>query len=304
VTDVSIVIVTFQARELLRRCLDALAADGTALDRQVIVVDQASDDGTASWVAEAHPEVELVALDRNVGFGAGNNRGVALARGRHVLLLNSDAFVSPGAVDELVRFLDATPRAGAVGPRLRNADGTLQRSCRSFPTPWRLATEYLFLRKLAPRSRALNAFYCGGFDHDRTRRVDWVTGACVLIRGESMAQVGGFDESFFLYSEETDLLRRLADLGLETWFDPAAEVTHLWGATTARDPGPAYREQLRSHIRYLDRHLGRGAARGGRLILLSGLALRAPRGRGYRDAGRWLLGRSVRELLAVPSAPS
>jgi GT2 family glycosyltransferase len=304
VTDVSVVIVSFQARELLGRCLEALAADDSALERQVIVVDQASDDGTGAWVARAHPEVELVALDRNIGFGAGNNRGLALARGRHILLLNSDAFVLPGAVDELVRFLDTMPSAGAVGPCLRNADGSLQRSCRSFPTPWRLATEYLFLRKLAPRSTALNSFYCGGFDHDMARRVDWVTGACVLLRGEALARLGGFDESFFLYSEETDLLRRLADLGLETWFDPAAQVTHLWGATTARDPGPAYREQLRSHVRYLDTHLGRGAARRGRLILLSGLALRAPRGPGYRDAGRWLLRRSVPELLAVPSAPS
>ena len=132
---------------------------------------------------------------------------------------------------------------------------------------------------LRRRSPLLNGFYCGGFEHDRARPVDWVTGACLLVRGVPLRGAGGFDESFFLYSEEVDLLRRLADEGGETWFDPAAGAVHLWGAVTANAPGPAFREQLRSHVRYLHKHSGPAAARAVRLILLAGLVLRAPRDR-------------------------
>jgi N-acetylglucosaminyl-diphospho-decaprenol L-rhamnosyltransferase len=297
-TDVSVVIVTYESRALLERCLSALDADlPHTASRELTVVDQASGDGTAEWLRSARPDVRLVALDRNVGFGAGNNRGAEVAGGRWLLLLNTDAFVDRGAVDELVRFGDERPGLGAAGPRLRNADGSLQRSCRGFPSVWRIATEYLFVRKLRPQSRLVNAFYCGGFAHDEARRVDWLTGAALLIRRADFEAAGGFDESFFMYSEEVDLMRRLADRGRETWFDPAAGVTHLWGGTTDRDPGRNYREQLRSHVRYLDRHHGRTAARQGRLVLLAGCALRAPYSRGHRQALRWLRGRSVDELL-------
>ena len=152
-TDVSVVIVSYESRPLLARCLAALAADtGRVATREIIVVDQASPDGTADWLAAEHPDVRVVALPQNVGFGAGNNRGAEVASGRLLLLLNSDAYVRPGAIDELVRFADARPAAGIVGPRLLWPDGRLQRSCRRFPTVFRLATEYLYLRKIAPRS--------------------------------------------------------------------------------------------------------------------------------------------------------
>jgi len=297
-TDVSVVIVSYESRELLERCFGALDADVPhTASRELIVVDQASGDGTAQWLRSTRPDVRLVALDRNVGFGAGNNHGARVAGGRWLLLLNSDAFVDPGAIDELVHFADRRPAIAAVGPRLHNADGSLQRSCRGFPSVWRIATEYLFLRKLRPHSRLVNSFYCGGFAHDEPRRVDWLTGAVLLVRRADFEAAGGFDEAFFMYSEEVDLMRRLADRGRETWFDPAAGVTHLWGGTTSRDPGRNYREQLRSHVRYLDRHHGPAAARRGRLVLLAGCSLRAPYSPGHRQALRWLRGQSVEELL-------
>ena len=298
-TDVSVVIVSYESRDLLQRCLAALAADEQRLATvETIVVDQASRDGTADWLAAEHPQVRVVALPGNIGFGGGNNRGAAVARGRWLLLLNSDAFVRPGAIDELVRFAERRPAAGAVGPRLLWPDGRLQRSCRRFPTVFRIATEYLYLRKLAPRSRALNGFYCGEFAHDAARRVDWLTGACVLVRRELYDRLGGFDEQFFLYSEEVDLLQRAARLGAETWYDPAAEVVHVWGGTSARASARALEEQARGHVRYLDKHVSRAAAGRARLILLAGLRLRAPRSDAYREAARWLAARPVAELLA------
>jgi len=297
-TDVSVVIVSYESRDLLALCLGALAADGQRRATvETIVVDQASRDGTAAWLAVEHPEVRLVALDENVGFGAGNNRGAAVAGGRWLLLLNSDAFVRPGALDELVRFAEAGP-ADAVGPRLLWPDGRLQRSCRRFPTVFRIATEYLYLRKLAPRSRILNGFYYGDFAHDEARPVDWVTGACVLLRRDLFERLGGFDEAFFLYSEEVDLLYRARRLGAETWYDPAAEVEHVWGGTAGRSSALTLQERARSHVRYLAKHGSRGAAQRGRLVLLAGLALRAPRSPAQRTAARWLARRPLEALLA------
>jgi N-acetylglucosaminyl-diphospho-decaprenol L-rhamnosyltransferase len=297
-TDVSVVIVSYESRSLLERCLAALAADeGRVATCEVVVVDQASQDGTAAWLAAEHPEVRLVALPHNVGFGAGNNRGAAVASGRWLLLLNSDAFVRPGAVDELVRFAEKRPAAGVVGPRLLWPDGRLQRSCRRFPTVFRIATEFLYLRKLAPRSRILNGFYCGEFAHDEPWRVDWLTGACLLVRRELFEQLDGFDEAFFLYSEEVDLLYRARQLGAETWYDPAAEVVHEWGGTAGRASALALQEQARGHVRYLDKHASRAAAGRARSVLLTGLRLRAPRSSAHREAARWLAAHPVENLL-------
>jgi N-acetylglucosaminyl-diphospho-decaprenol L-rhamnosyltransferase len=298
-TDVSVVIVSYESRELLARCLAALAADGgRRASTEVIVVDQASGDGTAAWLAREHPGVRLVALAENVGFGAGNNRGAEVAEGRWLLLLNSDAFVRPGAIDELVRFAEARPAIGAAGPRLVWPDGRLQRSCRRFPTVFRLATEFLYLRKLAPRSRILNGFYCGEFAHDEPRRVDWLTGACLLVRRELFERLGGFDEAFFLYSEEVDLLYRAAQSGAETWYDPAAEVVHVWGGTAGRASALTLEEQARSHVRYFCKHSSVATARRARSVLLTGLRLRARRSPAYREAAGWLSARSVGELVA------
>jgi N-acetylglucosaminyl-diphospho-decaprenol L-rhamnosyltransferase len=298
-TDVSVVVVSHESRELLARCLAALAADaGRLATAETIVVDQASRDGTAAWLAAEHPDVRVVALSENVGFGAGNNRGAEVAQGRWLLLLNSDAFVRPGAIDELVRFAEARPEIGAAGPRLLWPDGRLQRSCRRFPTVFRLATEFLYLRKLAPRSRLLNGFYCGEFEHDEPRRVDWVTGACLLVRRDLYERLGGFDEAFFLYSEEVDLLYRAAASGAETWYDPAAEVVHVWGGTAGRASALTLEEQARSHVRYLCKHASEATARRARRVLLTGLRLRARRSPAYREAASWLAARSVDALVS------
>ena len=299
-TDVSVVIVSYESRELLGHCLAALAADaGRTAGTEVIVVDQASADGTAAWLAAEHPEVRLVALEENVGFGAGNNRGAAIAEGRWLLLLNSDAYVRAGAIDELVRFAGARSAIGVEGPRLLWPDGRLQRSCRRFPTVFRLATEYLYLRKLAPRSRILNGFYCGDFDHGEPRRVDWLTGACLLVRRDLFERLGGFDEAFFLSSEEVDLLYRARALGAETWYDPAAEVVHVWGGTAGRASALTLEEQARSHVRYFAKHASAATARRARVVLLAGLRLRSRRSAAYREAADWLGGRSVEDLLAA-----
>src|SRR5262249_22670835 len=243
---VAAVVVTYDALPWIEQCLDSLAGVET------VVVDNGSSDGTVAFVRERYPSVQLVEAE-NRGLGAGWNIGLRATSSRYALLLNADAWLAGGALDRLVEFADTRPRAAVVGPRLRNPDGTLQRSVRGFPTVWRLATEYLFLRKLAPRSSALNAFYAGGFDYDEARNVEVVMGACMLLRRDAVAVVGFCDEDYFLFSEETDWCFRFREAGWEVVFYPEAECTHVRGASHS---GRLYRENLRGHLLFLSKHRG------------------------------------------------
>ena len=295
--EVSVIIVSYNAREHLERCLTSVAEG-----HEIVVVDNASTDGSGELVRERFPEVRLVELAENRGFGAANNEGMKAASGRYFLLLNSDAWPVGDAIERLVSFADASPRAGVVGPRLRNPDGTLQRSVRGFPTRWRIATEYFFLRKLAPRSRALNAFYGAGFDHGSVREAEFLMGAVLLVRRQAVDEVGGFDESFFMFSEEVDLCYRMRAAGWSVVFYPGAEFVHVGGASTRVEWGRMYREQLRGHLRFLAKHEGFEQAEQARRVLVAalrvrGFVFRGERGRTYREAGRWLASGDARALL-------
>src|SRR3954468_16641631 len=164
--SVTVVVVTWNALPWLAQCLDSVRG------RDVVVVDHGSTDGTLELVRERYPDVRLIEQE-NRGMGGGNNSGMRASDGRYFFLLNSDAWVVGDGLDRLVQFADEHPEAAVVGPKLLNPDGSLQRSVRGEPTLWRLATEYLFIRKLAPRSRLLNPLYVGGFGHDTVAEADW-----------------------------------------------------------------------------------------------------------------------------------
>ncbi len=186
-SDVSVVVVTYNGLPWIEQALESVHGVETVL------VDNGSTDGTVAFVRERFPDVVVIEQE-NRGLAAGWNAGIARTSGRYVLLLNSDAWLDDGALAALVSFADAHPRAAVVGPRLRNPDGSLQRSVRGFPTLWRLATEYLYLRKLAPRSRAFNAFYGAGFAHDEIREAEFLMGAVWLVRRAAIDEVGPADE--------------------------------------------------------------------------------------------------------------
>ena len=290
--DAAVVVVTYDALPWIEDCLASVRGE------QVVVVDNGSRDGTVALVRERFPEVRLVESE-NRGLGAGWNVGIRETESRYVLLLNADAWLVGDALARLVAFADERPRAAVVGPRLLNPDGTLQRSVRGFPTLWRLATEYFFLRKLAPGTRALNAFYAGGFDHDEVREAEVVMGACMLVRRDAIDEVGPLDEAFFLFSEETDWCYRFRQAGWDVLFFPAAECVHVRGAAHG---GRLYRENLRGHLRFLRKHDGaRTAERARRLLLaalrLRGVLFRGERGRVYRETAGWLASGSAVELL-------
>ena len=290
--DVSVVVVTHNALPWLEQCLESVRGEET------IVVDNASTDATVAVVRERFPDVQLLE-QANRGLAAGWNVGLARGTGRFFLILNADAWLTDGALAALVAFADEHPEAAVVGPRLSNPDGTLQRSVRGFPTLWRLATEYLFLRKLAPRSQLLTSFYAGGFEHDEVREAEFLMGACLLVRREAVEQVGPLDESFFLFSEETDWCYRFRAAGWKVLFFPGAECVHVGGASHG---GRMLRENVRGQLRFLAKHRGRRTAERGRLLLraallLRGLAFRGERGRRYRETADWLASGPVPELL-------
>jgi GT2 family glycosyltransferase len=286
--DVSVVVVTYDALPWIDRCLSSVAG------YDAVVVDNASSDGTVALVRERHPTVNVLERE-NRGLAAGWNAGIAATDKPYVFLLNADAWLAAAdSLDLLVDVADEHPRAAVVGPRLRYPDGRLQPSVRGFPTPWRIATEYLFLRKLAPRSQALNAFYAGGFDHSEERRTDFVMGAAMLVRREAIDDVGPLDEEFFLFSEETDWCYRFARAGWEVVFTPAAEVVHVSGAVHG---GRMFRENMRGHLRFLLKHHGRRAAERARRVMIVGSLLRVPRDRQFLDIARWLRSGNASELL-------
>jgi N-acetylglucosaminyl-diphospho-decaprenol L-rhamnosyltransferase len=290
--DVAAVVVTYDSAAWIERCLSSLG------DAPTVVVDDGSTDGTVQLVRERFPDVRVVEAE-NRGLAAGWNTGIRETEGRYVLLMNADAWLVGDALSRLVTFADRRPQAAIVAPRLLNLDGSLQRSVRGFPTLWRLATEYFFLRKLAPRSEALNGFYAAGFDHDEVREAEFVMGACMLVRRSAIEQVGLLDEDYFLFSEETDWCYRVHRVGWQVVFFPGAECMHVGGGSHG---GRFYQENLRGHLLFFWKHRGPRKAERARRLLLAALKLRAKlfrgeRGRMYQDASDWLASGDVAELL-------
>ncbi len=288
--DVTVIVVTWNALPWLEQCLESVRG------RDIVVVDHGSTDGTLELVRERYPDVRIVEQE-NKGMGGGNNAGMRAADGRYFFLLNSDAWVLGDGLDRLIEFADARPQAAVIGPKLLNTDGTLQRSARGEPTLWRLATEYLFIRKLAPGTRLLNPLYRGDFAHDRIEEVDWLYGPALLVRREAADAVGLFDEDFFMFSEEVDWMTRFRRAGWTVFFFPGAEVVHVGGASHG---GQLYVENLRSHLRWFAKHRGLKQAERARKLLLFSLRLRALllRREAAREGVRFLSSGNARSLLS------
>lgn len=227
----SIIIVNWNTRDLLACCLESVLAQQedslTPDEMEVFVVDNASADGSAAMVAERFPWVRSFANHENVGFARANNQALAQATGAGILLLNPDAVLHPGALAALLDFLITHPRAGAIGARLLNADGTLQLSCHPMLTPGREFWRLIFLDRLLPRA----TYPMRQWDTAAPRQVEAIKGACLLLRRQALDEVGWLDESYFMYTEEVDLCYRLSRAGWELWYEPTAVVTHFGGAS-------------------------------------------------------------------------
>jgi len=228
--DLSIVVLNWNVREQLDRCLASLRSNHYALE--LIVVDNASHDDSVAMVRAKYPQVTLIANTDNRGFTGGNNQGIEASHGRHVMVLNPDTEVLADALDCLVRYLDDHPEVGALGPQLLNPDRSIQSSRRRFPT---LATgffESTWLQGIAPK-RILTHYYMNDVSPDQTHEVDWLNGACTVFRREVIDRVGAYDaQNFFMYSEELDLCRRVKESGWRIVYLPEAQVIHYVGKSS------------------------------------------------------------------------
>ena len=251
--DVSIIILNWNTRDLLAQCIDTLGQHMGSLTHEIVVVDNASTDGSQAMLQSRYPHVRLIQNDGNVGFAAGNNRGMRESTGRAILLLNTDAFVTEGALQAMLRLADAQPKAGLIGAHLRNADGSFQASFTPFPT---LAREFLILSGLG-RLLLGKRFPSADPEVEKGPQVvDYVEGAALLVRREAFEQAGGLDEGFFMYAEEVDWCYSLRQAGWQVWYQPSARIIHLGGGSSKTRRTAREADLYRSRVRFFRKHYG------------------------------------------------
>jgi len=287
--DLSVLIVTHQVRAPAADCLHSLFTGGglRGLDAEVIVVDNASDDGTAQMIAAEFPAVRLIVNGENAGFARGNNQAFAIARGRNVLLLNPDTIVPDGALAACVAFLDARPASvGGMTCRVESPDGSLQHECaRRLPTPWSEACRALLLDRLFANLDWFNRERFVGWNKRDARAVPAALGAFLLLKSEAVRALPGglLDENFFLMYEDVDLCKRLGDAGRALWYWPGARIVHLGGQSTRQRPILTYAASHASALVYFHKHHSRAvpfvraALRAGMEIKIGLLRLRSLR---------------------------
>jgi GT2 family glycosyltransferase len=235
--DISVSIVSYNTRDLLRDCLRSLLAresEGEA-SLEIVVADNGSTDGSLDMVRTEFPGVRIVETGGNIGYGRANNAGLQDALGRYYFVLNSDTEVEPGALRTMVSFLDENPGIGMVGAQLILPDGSTQPSCANDPTLESIFWEQTYLDKLLPRGKRTGAYTIRDWDYNETREVQQVCGACFFVRQEAYRQIGGFDPAFFMYFEDTDFCVRLRRAGWPIYFLPAARILHHLGASSGKD---------------------------------------------------------------------
>ncbi len=250
---VSVIIVNHNTQELLQRCLKSMIEQTVGIPYEIIVVDNDSTDGSVQMIRREFPSVRLVENKENRGFAAANNQGINISKGEVILLLNSDTEVLDGAIQKTLAFMERCPEASIVGCRLLNRDGTLQPSCRSFPSVWNLFSESFFLYIVFRRTKLFGKYYMSFFDHDSIREVDVVKGACMMVRKEVFERVGLFDESYFMYSEEMDFCYRGKKAGYRVFFYPEGRIIHFGGGSIV-DPLRYFTQLYDSQMLFFRKH--------------------------------------------------
>lgn len=257
-TDVSIIIVNWNTRDLLLDCLRGLYESVEDAQVEVIVVDNGSVDGSVDAVKREYPKVLVVENEYNVGFAKANNIGMSISTGRYVCLVNSDIVFLDPCFSKLCKFMDNNAEVGMIGPRLVWPDLRLQDSCRKFPSLWNNLCSALWLNRLFPKSAFFSGEHMMYSAHDKTIEVDSLVGAFLMVRREALDQVGMFDERFFIYAEEVDWTRRFHKVGWKVVFLSDVEVIHVGRGSSSKEPLRFSREQQKAKLQYWSKHHSRG----------------------------------------------
>jgi hypothetical protein len=263
--ELSVIIVSWNTRQILEDCLKSIYSNPPAGDFEILVIDNYSSDGSAEMIRALFPQARLVVNTSNLGFAGANNQGIRLSQGRYVLLLNSDTQVKPGAFETLLRFMDQNPKVGVSGARLFNQDGSLQVSCFPEPTLGREIWRLFHMDRLRP----LAVYPMDTWPLDRPQYVHTLLGACLLIRHEVLDQVGLMDEGYFMYSEEVDLCHRIQRAGWLLAWVPQAQIIHYGGQSTKQVAQDMFLRLYRGKIRYFRKNNGWLAAQAYKLILIA-----------------------------------
>ena len=274
--QLSVIIVSYNAKSHLKDCLRSLYEHTTLRPFEVIVVDNASTDGSLAMLARDFPEVRAIPSPDNIGFSGANNIAMREAKGQFFLLLNNDATATPGAVDTMLRIIQEKPEVGVLGPLLRNEDGSIQISYGRMISLHAEAIQRFLSRGHARGNRLIRRYI-----ENRSKKEaypDWVSGACMILRAEVLETVGLFDDRFFMYSEEVDLCERIRRSGYRVFYTPESEVVHVGGKSTEANPERAAFEYRRSQLYFYSKHYGRL-----RLLLLKAYLLMS-------IAVRWTIG--------------
>ncbi|CAN5653127.1 glycosyltransferase family 2 protein [soil metagenome] len=253
--DLSITICSWNTLEDTRACLRSLEAVRGEANFETILVDNNSEDGSPDMVADEFPWVRLEKMRRNLGFTGGHNHAFSVRKGRHIMPLNSDTVVHPGAISGLMAHLESHTRTGIVGPKLLNPDGSLQFSARRFPTPIAALFRNTPLGKLFPNNKFVRAYLMEDFDHSATRPVDWVSGAAFIARQELVDEIGLFDPEYFMYCEDVDICWRAWKADYEVIYLPTAVITHAIGTSTDKAPNRMIGRFHRSMLRFYTKNM-------------------------------------------------
>lgn len=280
----SIVIICWNDWKVIENCLSSIFNGTKETEFEVIVSDNGSTDGSVEKIRTQFPAVRIVENRSNLGFSKGNNAGIREATGDYVLILNPDTIVHPGSLDRWIRFADQHPEAGAFGCKVLNPDGTFQGTARPFPTVRRALISALGLRPLGYLGRAFLSDKYVGWNGDTEREIDWQSGCCVMVRGDLLKKIGGFDEQFFYHYEEVDVCHRVWDSGQTIRFTPEVTITHLGGQSVGRFPVRFALETNRNCYRYFYKHFGVKGARRCRQIMVLHFRIRQF---GYSLLYRW-----------------
>lgn len=254
--DLSVIIVSWNVKDLLARCLASVYRGAEGLEVEAIVIDNASSDSSAAMVSQSFPQVQLLVNQGNRGFTVAANQGLRQATGRYWLLLNPDTEVLGDALAQMVAYLEAHPAVGVVGPQLLNPDGSVQSSRRRFPTLATALVESTILQRYFPQAALLRRYYCLDQSDAEENEVDWLVGACLMVRREVAAHVGLLDERFFMYSEELDWCYRIKKAGWRVAYLPQARVIHHYGQSSARDLPHRHIYFQDSKCRFFTKHRG------------------------------------------------
>lgn len=254
--DISVVIVTWNARQIVSQCLEALTAHQSRYSFEIILVDNASTDGTPDMVEQRFPQVTLIRNSENLGFAKANNIGIRRATGRYVCLMNSDIIIRDGCFDRLLEYQESHPDVGILAPKLLNPDLSLQRSCKSLPTLWIVLCEALAFDRLFPRSRFWGGRLWEFFDYNSIREAPVIPAAFWMVRREVFDQIGLLDEQFFFYGEDNDFCRRVGDEEFKIVFHPEAEAIHYHQGSSSGTPVRFHVQLQRSTVQYFRKHHG------------------------------------------------